>query len=558
MLVNIISMLGGLGLFLYGMKMMSDGLEEAAGSKLRQLLEVLTKNRFVGVFVGMIFTMIIQSSSATTVMVVGFVNAGLMNLAQATSVILGANIGTTITAQIIAFKLDHVAPLLVIIGVVLILFTKRKMAQRVGYIIGGFGMLFVGITLMGAAMKPLANTEGFQSILLTFKNPFLAILAATVFTMIIQSSSASIGVLQVLAMQTNDAGAPILPLTTAFFLLLGMNIGTCITAMLASIGASRTAKRAALIHLFFNVLTSIVVVVVVTLLGKGNIYAGADMAEGWITSLSRWINPDASTSRIIANTHTIFNILGVLFFLPLINVLIKISGLIAGEQPEKLESKKLMYLDARILETPAIAVAQVSKEVNRMIELAQNNLAFAMEAITTGNLGNSAEFAERESVMDYLNTEITGYLVKINPLVVSRKDEQFIGSLFHVVNDAERIGDHSVNIYEFAQTLHEERWKFSPSAQQELQDYYIKVKNLLDRSVDTFKNHKYEDLDEVAELEQEVDDIQKALQQQHIDRLNQNICTPHTGTFFLDIINNLERVGDHSHNIAFSIKDKNQ
>jgi len=527
---------GGLGLFLYGMKMMGEGLEKLAGDRLRSLLEILTNNRFLGVFVGAVVTMIIQSSSATTVMVVGFVNAGLMTLAQATGVIMGANIGTTITAQLIAFKLTAVAPLAILIGVVLILFAKKKSIQRLGEIVAGFGILFMGMELMSDAMEPLREVKAFQDFMVSFKNPIVGVLVGLMVTAIIQSSSASVGILQALAMQN------LIGLDAAVYVLFGQNIGTCVTALLASIGTSVTARRAAVIHLMFNVIGTVVFLIVLQL-------PFIPFIE-FIKSLS----PN-DTVRQIANAHTGFNIVVTALLFPLSNQLVALSKKIIPGKDKAVEERRLHFLDERILETPPIAVAQLQKEIKRMGELAKANLELAMDAFFTEDEAKAQEVLEREEIINFLNHEITNYLVKMNGLKLPAEDLRLVSSLFHVLSDIERVGDHAENLVEYALYRIENKLVFSEVADNELRGMKDKVSQLFADSLQALYKQDKEIAKTVEPREQEIDALQKELRSSHIERLNKQQCSPSSGMLFLDIVNNLERVADHASNIAYSVLD---
>ena len=418
---------GGLGLFLFGMKLMGDGLEMAAGSKLRGMIERLTKNKYMGALVGLVVTAVIQSSSATTVMVVGFVNAGLMNLAQAVGVIMGANIGTTVTGVMIAINLTAIAPLAVLIGVVMISFIKRNSVKHIGQIIAGFGILFMGMKMMSTAMEPLSESEVFTSLMTSFSNPLLGVLVGLVFTAIIQSSSASVGVLQALG----AAGAITLP--SAIYVIYGQNIGTCVTALISSVGTSKTARRTAVVHLMFNVFGAILFIVISML------FPFAELVQR--------IAPGNVMAQI-SIVHVIFNIVCTAIMLPLSSLLVKVAcKVIPGSDPVK-SSNSLAYLDARILSTPPVAVAQLFKEVDRMGQLAKETLGMAMDALITQDNTKVDQIYENENTINFLNRGIAEYLVKINGLDLEDYDRQALGSMYHVISDMERIGDQTSDIAE--------------------------------------------------------------------------------------------------------------
>lgn len=531
----IVEFLGGLGLFVFGMKMMGEGLEKAAGDKLKSLLEALTKNRFMGVIVGAAVTAIIQSSSATTVMVIGFVNAGLMNLVQTTGIIMGANIGTTITAQLIAFKLTKIAPAAVFIGIMLIFFSKKRSYKKFGEILAGFGILFMGMSLMSEAMVPLRESESFTNFMVRFENPLLGVLAGCTVTMLIQSSSASIAILQALAMQQ------LIGLDSAVFILFGQNIGTCITAVLASIGANATAKRAAGFHLLFNVVGTGLFIILILI--------GVPFVD-WIKSIT-----GGDTVRQIANAHTAFNLATTILLFPLAGKMVKVVEWILPGKPEHISDKKLKYLDMLILETPPIAVGQIMKEINRMAMLARDNVQKAISAFVGGDEMLIDEVFKQEDTINFLNREITRYLVKVNGLDLPIHDLTLVGGFFHVVNDIERIGDHAENLAEYAEYSMDNHLVYSEIALNEVKDMEEKVLKMIDDSIEAFNNRDQGIAQRIEPQEQHIDMMKATLRSQHIQRLNCNQCTPSSGVIYLDIITNLERIADHATNIAYSVMD---
>lgn len=528
----IMPFLGGVGMFLYGMKLMSDNLEKVASQKLRKMLNMITKNRLMGMGVGALFTMAIQSSSATTVMVVGFVNAGLMNLMQAASVIIGANIGTTITSQLIAFKLTAVAPLFLFVGVIMTFTIKNQQSKHAGSAIIGFGLLFLGMTFMADAMKPLRDLENFTNIISQFDNPFLGVMAGAVLTGVIQSSSASMGILQAMSMEG------LIELKGAIYIILGFNIGTCITAMLACIGANRTARRAAVIHLLFNLIGSLIFIGLVQIL---------PIVE-WIESMSK--NP----TRNIANFHTLFNISMTLLLLPFAGTLVWASRkIIRGEDPPK-EPMKLMYIEEHMFATPIIVISQLGKEVNRMAALARDNIKDALDAFMTGSEIKIKTVYEREEVIDFLNHELTDALVKVNHENLSTADSDYVSKLFHIVSDLERVGDHAENIAEFAETKISKKMVYSEAAIKELEEFSDKVLQVYDLALTAFRNNdEFLATTQVQELEDKIDKMENKLRQRHIKRLKKRECNARAGTIFIDILSNLERVADHATNIANSV-----
>lgn len=528
---------GGLGLFLFGMKLMGDGLEMAAGSKLRGMIERLTKNKYMGALVGLVVTAVIQSSSATTVMVVGFVNAGLMNLAQAVGVIMGANIGTTATGVMIAINLTAIAPLAVLIGVVMISFIKRNSVKHIGQIIAGFGILFMGMKMMSTAMEPLSESEVFTSLMTSFSNPLLGVLVGLVFTAIIQSSSASVGVLQALG----AAGAITLP--SAIYVIYGQNIGTCVTALISSVGTSKTARRTAVVHLMFNVFGAILFIVISML------FPFAELVQR--------IAPGNVMAQI-SIVHVIFNIVCTAIMLPLSSLLVKVAcKVIPGSDPVK-SSNSLAYLDARILSTPPVAVAQLFKEVDRMGQLAKETLGMAMDALITQDNTKVDQIYENENTINFLNRGIAEYLVKINGLDLEDYDRQALGSMYHVISDMERIGDHSENLCELAQTLKKSKQKFSPWAVEQATEMRNRVEAMLEEALQMFASRETQPqmAADINRREEIIDDATQELKDLHIERLNQGKCSVVAGTVFMDMLTNLERIADHCTNIAYSMTNQ--
>ena len=540
---DVFKIAGGLGMFMYGMQMMSDGLETAAGSRMRKLLEAPSKNRLLkyltyllGVGIGGAVTMVVQSSSATTVMVVGFVNAGLMNLTQAISIIMGANIGTTVTAQIIAFDVDQIAPFVVFLGMMLYMFfNKRKALKRTGYILLGFGILFWGISLMGEPLKALSQLPEFQNVLQSFSHPILAILVGTIFTAVIQSSSAATGI--ILAMYA--ANPEVMPFTTAAYLVLGTNIGTCITAVLASLSTSREAKRAALAHVLFNVIGTIIWGIVL----------------GLFPSLLDWFeNSFESPMRSVAMFHTFFNFatVGVLFFF--IPILARLVHFIIPKQAsEDKKARRLLYLDKNIMLTPAIAVEQAHREICRMGQMASANMTLALEAFREKNITKAQEVFEVEDTINFLNHQITAWLVRLRGLDLPDDELERLGMMFHVVSDWERIGDHAENIAEYAMLEGEDNAKISPAALQELEELSQKAMQVIALASEIYESNNADRLSEVDPLEQQVDDMSRKCVEAHIARLVKEVCDPRGGVVFTDMVSELERCADHATNIAYAI-----
>ncbi len=525
-----IELLGGLGMFLYGMQLMGDGLENAAGEGLKSILEKVTSNRLMGIVIGAVVTAIVQSSSATTVMVVGFVNAGLINLVQAFGVIMGANIGTTITAQLVAFKLDSIAPLFVFAGTILIMIAKAKKRREIGNIILGFGILFTGMSAMSIAMKPLASAPWFSQLIISIGNNwFVGILVGICFTALIQSSSATTGILIALA----STGA--INITAALPILFGCNIGTCITAILASIGANKTARKTALLHLFFNVSGTIISIPFLGLLAK----------------FVQFTSPDVS--RQIANAHTVFNIANTIILLPFSNILINIVNKIIPEGDEDTDKKGPKYLDDRVLETPVIAAGQVVKETIRMANKAKKNVAYAMSAFIDNDEKLIQKVYDNESIINILEESITTYLVKLSKCDLSVKEKELVSSTFHVIIDIERIGDHSKNIAKLASEKIDRNLKYSVHAVEELKQIYDLTMQALEIAITCYVTKDIEKAKSILKIENEIDRLQKIFRQKHIQRLNDEKCTAYAGAIFLDLINNFERIGDHSTNITEAV-----
>lgn len=525
-----VKLIGGLGLFLYGMKLMSEGLERTAGNKLRRGLEVLTTNRFAGAGVGLGVTALIQSSSATTVMVVGFVNAGLMTLMQASGVIMGANIGTTVTAWIITIPFKQIAPLFVFIGMVMMFFSKRRVLKRIGGIVLGFGILFVGMDMMSDAMKPLRDLEAFKTMVATFENPVIGILIGVAITVAIQSSSATTAILVSMA----TIGAISLP--AAVYVIFGSNIGTCITAILASIGASKTAKRASVIHLLFNVVGVILFAIVIQFVPLVD----------WLVSTGFEVKTQ------IALFHTIFNVFALLAMIWYPQILIKISHLVVRGEDEAAK-KSFKYIGEKILDTPSIAVGQAVREVGRMAELARENFVLSMESLHDLDEKKIKIVVEQEEVVNFLNHEITAYLAKLSALELTTNEALMVADLFHIVNDIERISDHAENITEYTNSRIDDKIPFTDDAVKEIKAMSGQVALAIENCVLAFENHDKERAKEVIRIEQVVDDYETELKNSHITRVSNGTCTPRAGMIFTDLVTDLERVADHATNIAYYV-----
>ena len=537
---NILSMAGGLGLFLFGIRTMGDGLENAAGAKLKRMLEVLTGNRFLAVLFGFVVTAIIQSSTATTVMVVGFVNAGMMSLAQAVGVIMGANIGTTVTSLLIALNFSSVAAAAVLVGVILMLASKKTVVKNLGAIFTGFGLLFLGIDMMSDSMAPLRESAGFMNFIVTVSEsplrPLFGIILGIVMTAVLQSSSASVGVLQTLAMQG------LVPLKFSVFVLFGQNIGTCLTALFSTVGAKKNSKRAAVIHLLFNLIGTGIFILIALL---------APYVE-WIEKLS----PDPMAQ--IAISHIVFNIISTVIMFPFANVLVKLSCLLVPGKDDSESEMHCKFIDDRLLNTPPFAVMQVSKEVARMAKLARDNFETSAHALINRSDKDLDKVMENEDVINYLNHHITSYLVKLNALDITDSDSDYIARVFHAINDIERVGDHAINLAEAAQHNIGEGLKFSDPAREELNQLCGSVVTLLERSMAAFDNQSLSDNEakELSDLEEHIDDLTLECQDSHIFRLNRKECNTEAGMLYLNTITDFERVGDHAINIAFLARSK--
>ncbi len=581
-ITDVFSLLGGLALFLYGMQMMSNGLEAAAGNRMKQILEKLTSNRFLGVIVGAGITAVIQSSSATTVMVVGFVNSGMMTLRQAVWIIMGANIGTTITGQLIALDIGAIAPLFAFLGVALIVFIKKQKIHHYGLIVAGLGILFIGMEMMSSAMMPLRESEAFVSLMTKFTNPVLGILAGMIFTAIIQSSSASVGILQALAtsgliglpnavfvlfgtnpvlgilagmiftaiIQSSSASVGILQalatsgligLPNAVFVLFGQNIGTCITAVLASIGANRNAKRTTIIHLMFNVIGTTIFTIVCIVFP--------------LTSLVESFTPD-NVSAQIANMHTLFNIVTTLLLLPFGTYLAKLATKILPDRPEeKNDAMHLEYIPSLEMKREhqiglsAIAMNGIQNEIYRMMGMARENIGRSFEAVLEGKTTLLPEITEREEYIDFLNKEISKYISKIMVNEHNPEDSKYISALFKVCGNLERIGDHAINICEYTKLMEEKKIHFSPKVLEEItnmKQVSMEAMDVLEKLQvgQTFNIH------EVEMIEQKIDDMTEEYRNNQLGRMQVGVCSDEACVLYSEMLTDFERIGDHILNIG--------
>ena len=522
----IMGVAGGLGLFILGMKFMSDGLQKAAGDKLRRILELLTFNRYIAVFTGIIITVLVQSSSTTTVMVVGFVNAGLMNLTQAVGTILGANIGTTITAQIIAFRVTEIALPMIALGVIMHFFMKKKVYRHFGQAILGFGLLFLGMNIMGGELKTLKDFQPFIDMLAMFgQYRLLGVLAGALFTVLVQSSSASTATIIVLVLEG------VLPLEAAMALVLGTNIGTCVTAMLAGIGASLTARRAAVAHVMFNVIGVTLFLI----------------ALEPFTDLVRLTSNEVA--RQVAWGHTIFNVFNSLVFLPFVPIFVKlITRLVPGE--EELFEVGPKYLDRRMLDTPSIALGAAEREIGRMADLASEMVDDAVALLFKNDASLMRNIERKEDVVDELEKEIAVYLADLTQQSITQDQSRLVASYLHAINDIERIGDHAENIATLIREKIEDNYPFSESAIEEIKEMYTKVRNITSKSIAAYRAKNKALAREVLIDDNEIDRMEKRLRRRHVGRINEGRCFPPSGVLYLDILTNFERIGDHATNIA--------
>jgi len=535
-LESIFLVVGGLGLFLFGMKMMSNGLELIAGDQLHGIIKRVTSNRFSAVAVGILATIAINSSTATTIMTVSFVNSGMMNLVQAIGIIMGANVGTTFSAQLIAFKIDQIAPLFIFIGIIMYLFIKKQSIKNIGFAILGFGILFFGITVMGGPLKGLADNPSFNAILTTFRNPLLSILAGFLFTAIIQSSSATMGILVTLHL----SGVPI-PFDTSAYIILGTNIGTSITTVIASIPANRESKRAAIFHIMFDIIGS-------TIFGT-LIYIFPGIL-GWFQSA--WSEP----ARQVAMFHTLYNFATMFLILPFVsqvaNMMQKIVPM-TDDGKDAVYEKKLMYLDEKTSQTPSMAVINAHLELCRMGKIAYENLTLAVEAFIDKDPDKAKNVLKNEKIIDFLSHNIAIKLIWINNMALSSYEAVRVGKMFQVISDWERIGDHAENIAEYAMITNDNNLKFTDAAMEELEKLSKLTLNLIAKTVNVYEKDDVSQLQAILSREQEIDELSAEFTENHINRLKEASCEPKSGVIFTDMITDLERSADHANNIAFSI-----
>lgn len=533
-LTDIMGLLGGLALFLYGMQMMSSGLEDAAGNKMKEILEKLTSNRIMGVLVGTVITAIIQSSSATTVMVVGFVNSGMMTLRQAVWIIMGANIGTTITGQLIAMDVGAVAPLLAFLGVAVVVFVKNTKARHIGSIFAGLGILFIGMDMMGTSMLPLRESQAFVDTVSSFENPVVGILAGTIFTAIIQSSSASVGILQALA------SSGIVGLGQSAYVLFGQNIGTCITAMLAAIGTNRNAKRTTVIHIAFNVIGTVIFTVLCLMTPLVAFF------ESWTPG---------NVPAQIANLHTVFNIVTTLVLLPVGGLLVALAKFFLPDKKgdsDEPGTMCMLYIGPMHMENlgvSAVTQSGTKKELNRMLQMARDNVHDSFDVFAGKNGTLMKAIDEREEYIDFLNKEISKYITKAVAHEKTARGSQIFNSYFSITSNVERIGDHAINIAGYSRMIEEKKIQYSDMAMGEIShmqktcDKLMQL--LLSTPTDVINWHG-----KIAALEQRIDDMTREYRGNMFDRLQKRTCSDEGSVFFSEMLTDFERIGDHALNIA--------
>lgn len=527
-----VGVIGGLGLFLYGMKLMAEGLQKFAGNKLKGLVEAFTSNRYMGMLVGMVVTMIIQSSSATSVMVVGFVNAGIMTLQQAVGIILGANIGTTITGQMISLDLQLIAPLLLGMGVLLTLTSKKVRQKNLAEILIGFGALFVGIGMLKAALSPLEGVPEFRQALVSWgQNPIQGILVGFVLTVLVQSSSATIGVLIALAAQG------LIPFESALYVIYGDNIGTCTTALISSIGSSRNARRVGVMHMTFNLMGTVLFVL---LLG------------GPLTRIVTSLNP-GNVARQIANAHTFFNVVNVALQLPLAGYLIKVSRIVIPAKPEEETVGFLTHLDQRMLRTPAIALKNLYLECDDMARHARESLTNALQAFESKDKDHVLNALEYEQLVNRYQKSIMEYLRDLSSTPLSENDRRRVDALFNTISDIERIGDHAENIAELAARYIDAQVTFDAPAGEDARVIQGKIFDGFDMAMGAFRENNLEKANSAKNIEKEIDFLERAARRGQIKRLHAKKANIDAGIIFLDLLSNLERISDHSKNIAVSL-----
>ena len=543
LLKSLLLLLAGVGVFIVGMNMMGEGLEKGAGNGLKRLLGKISNSRLIGVGIGTAVTAIIQSSSATSVMVIGLVNAGVMTLFQAASIILGANIGTTVTGLIVALSgskgaisFSDIAITLAFIGVMMMFVKKNDRVKLIGTILCGLGVIFVGLDIMSGALDGDAISSFFTGVFESVTAPVLLIILGAIFTAIIQSSSAATGIVIIMV------GSGVIPVESALFIVLGSNIGTCATALLACIGTGTNAKRTTFIHFFVKIVGNVVFATILWITG------------GWFAGVLSSITDD--TQFQIAFFHVIFNVLNTLMLLPFVKYLVKLSEIVIKEKKADTEEEHLKYVDERLLVTPAIAYQQVKREIEHMAHMAKDNITASLNDIANPNKDVQAQIYKRESTINFTNKSLTDFLIKLSS-EVNMSDEKHIGAFFHVLNDLERIGDHAKNFIEISEEMVEKELKFSQDANNEIAEMSQKVMRMFDLTVDIFDTEKAEmsisKLAELSALESETDKLKKENLTRHYTRLSSNVCDATHSPYYVSIITRLERVGDHLVNVGYSV-----
>jgi phosphate:Na+ symporter len=553
-----IVLFGGLGLFIYGMHVMSEGLKTIAGDQMKRLLEILTNNKIKAILVGTIVTVIVQSSSTTTVMVVGFVNAGLMSLFQAAGVILGANIGTTITAQLVAFKATTFAPIFIGVGTFIVLFARKKRTRNVGSVLLGFGVLFLGISLMSEAMEPLRESQEFIDLLVQFgDNPIYGLLIGAGITAIVQSSSASIGLLQAIAISGAFASVGgVESLEICVPILLGTNIGTCVTALLSSIGTNTNAKKAALIHLFVNVFGALWVLALMFIM---NNFTDVNPVYEWLVSTAGTTVSDTgetmpNVARQIANAHTLFNIVNMIVLFPLMDYFVKLLNRLMPEKEEEKEEKALQ-LDTRLLENPSVALGQVTNEVRRMGQIARKNFSDSKNAFVGLDDIAIERVYRREKIINSFEKDMLDYLIHMSNIPMSDKENDTVATYIKLIHDIERIGDHTENIIELIEMVIDDKLIFSEKAKNDLEELFQRTEYAIKVSIGLIGQEDIKEYKTVLEIEDWIDEKTESLRYEHMVRLSSGECNTSAGVIYVDILSNIERIGDHAANIARKIYD---
>ncbi|MBR1531790.1 MAG: Na/Pi cotransporter family protein [Eubacterium sp.] len=536
---NIIYLFGGLGLFLFGMKYMSEAINQVAGNKMKKLLEKLTSNRFKGFFLGVIVTVIIQSSSATTVMLMGFLNAGIMTLAQATGVIIGANIGTTITAVLIALDVSAIAPICIFVGAVMSLFSKKLNRKYFGQVILGFGILFFGLKTMSGddAMGVLKTSAGFQSFITHANNPFLGLLIGLIMCSVLQSSSAAIGVLQMLALKG------LMPIDFAIYLIIGINVGSATPLFLSAISAKTNAKRAAMVYFIFD----FVGMLIFTPLALFTPF------DTWVASISN----DGSVQ--VAAAHIIFKVVTAIVLLPFVSVIVQISEKLIPQKEHESEMR-FSYIDVKVLDNPMSTSQEVIAEVNRMAQVVRENIVFASKAFISCDDSRERDILDNEELINWLNHSISDFLVNVTSHELNADVSERFVRVLHTITDLERIGDHALNVLERTKDAKSNNLNFSEAAMLEFEDAYKDVLELYDRSVDAFKNGRLTDAEghKLHMLEDGIDQKTNQAQDNHVQRLREKKCSTQSGVVFTKVMQDLERMGDHAYNIAWSARRDKQ